>query len=92
MTGVVGGRLKRKGAYAYLWLIHTGVQQKTRQLCKAIILQLKKKKLQLFIHREIDYIKEHMSIFQNSLSTSWNTRNTVLSKKARENQKWSTSA
>jgi len=88
---VVGGRLKRKGAYAYLWLIHTGVQQKTRQLCKAIILQLKKKKLQ-FIHREIDYIKEHMSIFQNSLSTSWNTRNTMLSKKARKNQKWSTSA
>ena len=41
---MVGGRLKRKGAYAYLWLIHTGVQQKTRQLCKAIILQLKKKK------------------------------------------------
>ena len=43
MMEVVGGRLKRKGAYAYSELIHTGVQQKTRQLCKAIILQLKKK-------------------------------------------------
>ena len=27
------------GIYAYIWLIHFGVQQKVTQYCKAIILQ-----------------------------------------------------
>ena len=36
----VGWRLKREGAYVYLWLIHFVWQKKT-QHCKAIILQLK---------------------------------------------------
>ena len=39
----VGRRLK-EGMYVYLQLIHTVVQQKLAQHCKAIILQLKKKK------------------------------------------------
>ena len=30
----VGGRIKRKGIYAYLWLIHSDVQQKLMQHCK----------------------------------------------------------
>ena len=38
----VGGRFKREGTYAYLWLIHVDVWQKPAQYCKAIILQLKK--------------------------------------------------
>ena len=38
----MGGSLKREGIYAYLWLIHVDVLQKTAKLCKAIILQLKK--------------------------------------------------
>ena len=37
----VGGRFKRKGAQAFLWLIHVGVWQKLTQHCKTIILQLK---------------------------------------------------
>ena len=37
----VGGRLKREGTYAYLWLIHADVWQKPTQHSKAIILQLK---------------------------------------------------
>ena len=37
----VGGRFKREGTYAYLWLIHVDVWQKPTQYCKAIILQLK---------------------------------------------------
>ena len=41
----MGGRFKRQGIYVYLWLIHVEVWQKTAKFCKAIILQLKKKKL-----------------------------------------------
>ena len=40
----VGGRFKREGTYVHLWLIHVDVWQKPTQFCKAIILQLKKKK------------------------------------------------
>ena len=38
----MGGRLKRKGIYVYIWLIHFVEQQKLTQYHKAIILQLKK--------------------------------------------------
>ena len=38
------GREVQKGIYIYLWLIHVEVWQKTAKFCKAIILQLKKKK------------------------------------------------
>ena len=37
----VGGKFKREGTYAYLWLIHIDVRQKPTQCCKAIICQLK---------------------------------------------------
>ena len=37
----VGGRFKKEGTHAYLWLIHVDVWQKSTQYCKAIILQLK---------------------------------------------------
>ena len=40
----VGGRLKREGAYVFLWLIHVNVWQKPTQFFKAIILQFKIKK------------------------------------------------
>ena len=40
----VEGRVKREGTDVYLWLIPVDVWQKPRQYCKAIILQLKKKK------------------------------------------------
>ena len=36
---VVEERFKREGMYLYLWLIHTVVQQKQTQHCKATILQ-----------------------------------------------------
>ena len=39
----VGGTLKKKEIYVYLWLIHAVEQQKLIQLCKPIILQLEKK-------------------------------------------------
>ena len=39
-----GGRFKREETYVYLWLIHAVVRQKPIQHCKAIILQIKKKK------------------------------------------------
>ena len=53
--GVVVGRLKRKGKYVYLWLIHVVVWPKRIQHgkgipvlhCKAIILQLKKERFDL---------------------------------------------
>ena len=41
---IQGGRFKREGIYVYLWLIHVELWQKTEKFCKAIILQLKKKK------------------------------------------------
>ena len=37
----MGGRFKREGTYAYLWLIHVDVWQKPTQHCNAIILQIK---------------------------------------------------
>ena len=36
-----GGRFKREGTYACLWLIHVDVWQRPTHYCKAIILQLK---------------------------------------------------
>ena len=39
----VGGRFKKEGIYAYLWLIHVDVWQKPTKFCNAIILQLKNK-------------------------------------------------
>ena len=39
-----GGRLKREGTYVYIQQIYVVVRQKLTQHCKAIILQLKKKK------------------------------------------------
>ena len=36
----MGGRVKREGVYAYLWLIHIEISQKTTKFSKAIILQL----------------------------------------------------
>ena len=41
MRWEVGGKSQRKGTYAYLWLIHVDIQQKSTQYCKAIIFQLK---------------------------------------------------
>ena len=38
-----GGRLKSEGTYAYLWLIHVDVWQKSTQYCKAITLRNKLK-------------------------------------------------
>ena len=40
-----GRGLKREGIYIYLELIHVVVQQKLTQHCKAIILQLKKNRI-----------------------------------------------
>ena len=40
----MGGRVKREGVYAYLWLIHIEISQKTTKFSKAIILQLIKLK------------------------------------------------
>ena len=40
----MGGRSRREGTWVYLWLILVDVCQKTTKFCKAIILQLKKKK------------------------------------------------
>ena len=39
----MGGRFRREGTNAQLWLIHVDVRQKTTRFCKAIILQLKNK-------------------------------------------------
>ena len=37
----VGGRLKKEGTYAHLWLMHIVLWQKPTQHCKAVTLQLK---------------------------------------------------
>ena len=41
-----GGRFKRERTYVYLRLIHVEVWQKPTQFCKAIMLQLKKIKIE----------------------------------------------
>lgn len=38
-NGGVGGRLKRDGINVYTWLIHSVVQWKLMQHCKAIVFQ-----------------------------------------------------
>ena len=43
----VTGRFKREGTYVYLWLIYVDCWQKMTKFCKAIILQLGKKKKNL---------------------------------------------
>ena len=40
----LGAGFKKEGIYVYLWLIHVDIWQKPTKFCKAIILQLKKKK------------------------------------------------
>ena len=47
--GVVGGRSKVGRIYVYRQLIHSTVQQKLAQPCKAIILQFGKKKKNDFV-------------------------------------------
>ena len=42
MEREMGGRFKKEGTYVHLWPIHV---EKTTKFCKAIILQLKNKKL-----------------------------------------------
>ena len=42
----VGRSFKREWAYVYIWLIHVDVWQKPAQYYKAVILQLKIKKLE----------------------------------------------
>ena len=42
----MGGMFKREVTFVYLLLIHVDVWQKLTQYCKAIILQLKKKRIQ----------------------------------------------
>ena len=43
----MGGRLKKEETYVYLWLIDVDVWQTPTKFCKAIILQLKKKKKEI---------------------------------------------
>ena len=40
----VGGRFKREGTYAYIWLIHVDVWKKPVPYCKTIVPQLKTNK------------------------------------------------
>ena len=40
----MGWKFKREGTHVYLWLIDVDIWQKPTKFCKAIILQLKKKK------------------------------------------------
>ena len=40
----MGGRFKREETFVYICIIHVVVWQKSTQHCKAVVLQLKKKK------------------------------------------------
>ena len=54
----MGGRFKREGTYVYLWLIHVDIWQKPTELCKTIILQLKKNYNEMLPHtHKNDYEK-----------------------------------
>ena len=52
----IGGRLKRKGTHVYLWLIHVEIWQRPTQYCKAIIFQLKIKKLKYILKKKKVYM------------------------------------
>ena len=61
--GCDGKGERRKGIYAYLWLIHVAVWQKTTKFCKAIILQLKNK-IFLKVKFQCPYIKSYGWVVQ----------------------------
>ena len=50
-----GTELRREGTYVYLWLIHVDVRQRPIQYCKAIVLQLKKKKKKITKELQFSY-------------------------------------
>ena len=66
----VEGRFKKEGTNVYLWLIHSGVQQKPTQHYKVIILQLKLKNYIPERQKErmiVDSIGTNNQSFQNQL-------------------------
>ena len=62
----MGGKFRREGTHVCLWLIHIDVWQKPTQYCKAIILQLKKKKKKT----EGMEVRLHMLVW---ISQAWST-------------------
>ena len=58
----MGGRFKRERSYVYLWLIHVEVWQKTTKFYKAIILQLKNKKLANFFKKKKKILPGEISV------------------------------
>ena len=82
MGETVGGRFKIEGIYVYLQLIHTVVQRKPIQHCKAMILQLKTNFLKkLSIHRHPWSIKSHPVFLPETVSI--NLRKHITSSKNR---------
>ena len=78
----VGGRFKREGIYAYLWLIHVDVWQKPAQYCNypPIKNKIKPEVLKIvnkFINREYFARKKKKDFM------SWGPRDTLPSKKHR---------
>ena len=68
----------RKGTYVYLWLIYVDVWQKPTQYCKAIVLQFKKIKNNLFpwlkgdrLDLTCDLDLEELSLLRTSGKNKW---------------------
>ena len=80
--GAVGGKLKRKGIYewiyVYLQLTHFVVLQKPTQYCKAILLQLKIFFLKRYLHKlkRIDNLRiSSLAVFLSSSCQLWTKAN-----------------
>ena len=73
-----GGRHKREGIFGYLWRIHTVVQQKGIQHCKAIILQFQNK------------LQNKVAVLVQRVSRVWKTIwvHSLYCKKGNEIKSW----
>ena len=71
----MGGRFTREGLYVYLWLIYGAVWQKTTKFCKAIILQLKKKKWTITLPTKVHLVKAMVFRWELDHKESWVPKN-----------------
>ena len=58
----MGGRFGREEAWVHLWLILADLRQKTTKFCKAVILQLKKKRYIVRNHTHNHTLKQERAL------------------------------
>ena len=67
----MGGRFKRWGIYVYLWVIHSGVWQKTTKFCKAKYYFANKS----LSHQSYGFSSSHVWVWELDYKESWALKN-----------------